>query len=752
MTFAAPLFLLAGLAAAIPVILHLINRQRAKDLPFPTLRFLRISVQKTRRRKRIHDLFLMLLRMAALLLIALGLAGPTVTNLTALLGAGSSSAVAIVLDNSASMGVIDEGKPRFETALNAARQIMDELKDRDAVALFLSGGPRYEEEGRMDRGQDKVRQMLNQVGVSYERADLAVKVRQARKQLVKSEAKNKQIYVITDLQESCWDGLEKKIEGMAEPEAALSEEEEKEIKIPVIFVDCNRTPKPNVAVQNVKVEAAVPVAGLPIKADVTVLNASPAPQQRHLELYVDGTREAASPSLEISGEGTKEFSFPFTFKRGGLHRGEVKLIGDDGSPLDDRRFFAMEVDQGIPIAVVKAQNHEIAYLEDTFYLQQALAPAHAGGWALKTDVMTAADLASANLGQYLAVYCVNLPAPGSAVAEKLRTYVQNGGNLIWICGENVDPAAYNQMNEQAQGSLLPAPLLEIREPGQGSGRDSWFIGQIDKEHKALAHLAEPASLYQSVLVYKHVRMDATAQAAGGARVLARLDDGQPILVERNVQRGRVIALGTNVHVGWTNLPIRPLFLPLFARMTFEMAGGERTRPTAIAGTPIVQQLDEQNRPTVVEVVSPSGEMERPKMTDEQGNPLKEIRYPNTHDIGVYIVKLLGNPRPSTVAVSVNVDPEEANPKKIEREELEKRFSPTPLVFAEDPDDLTSTFKLLREGESLWETFLGLVLAVLVFETLISNLIGPKKDEQEQPQHVPPGSRRAGKKPRAATAA
>ena len=62
MTFLAPLFLAATLAAVIPVVLHLINRQRAKDLPFPTLRFLRIAVQKTRRRRRIQDLFLLLLR------------------------------------------------------------------------------------------------------------------------------------------------------------------------------------------------------------------------------------------------------------------------------------------------------------------------------------------------------------------------------------------------------------------------------------------------------------------------------------------------------------------------------------------------------------------------------------------------------------------------------------------------------------------------------------------------------------------
>ena len=86
MTFAVPLFLLAALAAGIPVVLHMISRQRAKELPFSTLRFLRISVEKTRRRRRIHDILLMLLRVAVLLLIALGLARPTITNLHSLLG------------------------------------------------------------------------------------------------------------------------------------------------------------------------------------------------------------------------------------------------------------------------------------------------------------------------------------------------------------------------------------------------------------------------------------------------------------------------------------------------------------------------------------------------------------------------------------------------------------------------------------------------------------------------------------------
>ncbi len=752
MTFLAPFFLLAAAAAAIPVVLHLINRQRAKDLPFPTLRFLRISVQKTRRRKRIQDVFLLILRMAALVLIALGLSGPTVTNLGALLGVGSSTAVAIVLDNSASMGVIDEGKPRFETALGAARQIVNELQDSDYVSLYLTGGQRFPEEGKLDRSEDKVLQILNQVGPSYERADLAVKVRQARKALAKADVRNKLIFVITDLQALCWEGLEKRPEGGVLE--AMSEEEQKEAKVPVVFVDCNRSPTPNVAVQDVKVEATVPIAGLPIKADVSLYNASPVSQQRHLELYIDGVKEAASPAIEIPAEGNMDHSFQFAFKTGGLHRGEVRLVagkGEDGSPLDDRRFFSMEVDQGIPVAIVKSQAHEIAYLDDTFYLQQALSPGGSANWALKTTTLTAADLATENLGQYLALFLVNLPAPSASVAERLRDYVQNGGNLVWICGDNVKPAEYNAVNEQAQGRLLPAPLIDVREPQAGGGRDSWFIGQIDKENKVMRMFAEPASLYQAVLVYKHVRIDDKAPAAAGVRVLARLDDGQPILAERNVERGRVTVLGTSVHVGWTNLPLRTIFLPLFARMTFEMVGAEQARHNSIAGSPLVLQFDEQNRPAHVEIVPPSGELERFETVDKQGQREKEFRYTKTYDPGIYTVRMLDAPRPSQVAVSVNIDPDEANTTKIERAELEKRFSPTPLVFAEDPEDLSSTFKLLHEGKSWWEVFLGLVLAVLVFETFVSNFFSPKQDEEQQLQQLGPYARRPGRRGRAAAA-
>lgn len=747
MTFAVPLFLIATLAGAIPVILHMVNRQKAKELPFSTLRFLRISVQKTRRRKRIHDVLLMLLRMAVLLLIAVGLAKPTLTSLSSLWGGGSSSAVAIILDNSASMGTIDQGRMRFETARGAALQILDELVDGDQVGLWLTGGPDFPEQGKLDRTQEKTRQLLNQAAPSYERADLALKVQDARKALAESEVPNKQIYVLTDLQKLSWEGLKEESEQLSSDNAPenLGNRQGKIRDVPVIFVDCHRAPKPNVAVTGIDLKAAVPVAGLPIQATVELLNASSIAQSRYLELYIDDTKELTSPVLNIPPEGHLQHDFQFSFKRGGFHRGEVRLAGEDGSKFDDRRFFTMEVDQGIPVAIVKQQRHEIPYLDDAFYLEEAFSPGAAGAWAVSTTSLTAGELLGEPLSNYTVIFCVNLSALDVDSAERLRTYVAHGGNLVWICGDNVDPQAYNQMNEQARGQLLPAPLVDVRAPVPGGDRDSWHISFLDKKHPALSPLAEPASLYQSVLVYKHVRMDTSA--GRGAWVLARLDgEGEPLLVQRNVEQGRVTMLGTSAHIGWTNMPLRPVFLPLLARLVFELAGAEQARHQATAGSPLVLPFRDEIRPVGVEVLPPSGETIRLRSEDEQGKPGQEFRYADTHQIGIYLLRLLEAVRPTQIAYSVNADPDEADPTKIEREELEKRFGRTPLVFADDPDDLSSTFAWLREGKSLWELFLAAVLIGLVFETFLSNRLSPKQQD-DQLQQVAPGMRRLAKKGR-----
>jgi hypothetical protein len=759
MTFAAPLFLIAALAGIIPLVLHMINRQKAVQAPFPTLRFLQISVRKTRRRKQIHDLLLLLLRVALLLLLAAGLAKPTLSSLRTLLG-GAQSAVVLVLDNSASMGTIDRGQPRLDTALAAAGQVLDELGDGDLVGLLVSGGPPLAESGRLDRTQEKVRQMLGQCRVSYQRADLGSCVRQARDLLVKSDAPNKLIYVLTDNQKLSWENsplparagqgssVPAQPAGPKSPAATpmASPPDDQAADITLVVVDCNRAAEPDVAVQGLDLDAALPVAGVPIKADVQLLNASPIAQQRLVELVLDGVKEQTSPVLSLPPGGLGKHQFSFSFDRGGLHRGEVRLVGQDGSKYDDRRFFGLDVDQGIPVAVVKTKRQEIPYLEDTFYVERALQPGKPGGdWALRVTSLVADDLSAEPLDKYKVVFCVNLPAPGEEIARRLRDYVAGGGNLVWMCGDNVAPEAYNQMNRAAGGELLPAPLADVRAARGQAGRDSWHVNFLDRRHPALARLVEPPALYESILVYQYVSMDVAA--APDAWVLARLDDGQPLLAQRSVGEGKVLLLGAGAQVGWSNLPLRPIFPPLLVGLTFDLAGAEMSGRQTLAGTPLVWQLPDEPRPVAVEVLRPDGETVRlpteaakdvrpagagPKQAGQQAAngqkaPKGQVfRYADTYEIGVYTLRLLDAVHPRQIAWAVNFDPQEADPTKIEREELQRRLAPMRLVVADNPEDLSGTFAALREGRSLWMPLLAAVLAMLVLETLLANRLGPKR--------------------------
>jgi hypothetical protein len=719
MSFGIPLFLLAGLAAAIPVLLHMIHRQRAKEIRFSTLRFLKVSVQRTRRRKYIDDAALMFLRIAVLLLIALGLARPAVTSLAGLLGRGPTTALALVVDNSASMALIDDGHPRFETARRAAGQVLDGLREGDTVALFLTGGPAEPQLGQLLRTHETVRQALAEAKPSYERADLAQTLQQATSVLEKSQTTNREIYLVTDNQALSWENLK--------PDAARDSRPES--LPPVVLVNVNKAPMLNAAVRDVRIQAPAPVAGVPVIATAEVVNTSGVAQEKHVELLLDGVREAVSPTLTLQPGIPVKHDFRFTLSQPGVHQGQVQLVEEDGSALDNRRTFAITADQQVPVAIVKPRRLEVAYAEDSFYLERALSPGGEGG-AVRVTSLTPDDLATAPLAGFAVVYCVNIPAPTGPAADRLVDYVRSGGHVVWTCGQNVDPDAYNKASAATKGELLPAPVGARKKPPPG-GAGSWHVAALEKDYPAFTPLTEPASLYQTVLVYQYYPVDTGDGSA--VRVLARLDDGQPLLVEKGVGAGSVLFFGTGVHVDWTNLPLKPIFLPLFARLTFHLAGMEAERLQIVAGAPIVVPLAAgRTRAVEVEVVRPSGETLRLK---GDAPDARSFRYPDTHEAGVYQVRLLNTVPPKNLAYAVNMDPNESDPATLPRAEVERRFGRRRLIYSEAPDALAAAVIRLREGVSLRTTFLMAVLLGLVAETFLANRRGALPPT-EGPAHGP----------------
>jgi hypothetical protein len=106
LNFSDPIMLMGLLAAGIPVLLHLLNRVRAPVVQFPTLRFLRVTAQKTSRRRHVQHFLLLLMRMAVFALIAMAIAGPLVHGGSPLLAYGMLALLLVGLAVMAIMAVM----------------------------------------------------------------------------------------------------------------------------------------------------------------------------------------------------------------------------------------------------------------------------------------------------------------------------------------------------------------------------------------------------------------------------------------------------------------------------------------------------------------------------------------------------------------------------------------------------------------------------------------------------------------------
>ncbi|MDQ2932575.1 MAG: BatA domain-containing protein, partial [Gemmatimonadota bacterium] len=137
MGFLAPLWLLAGVAAAVPLLIHLMRRRAGARIDFPAVRYLLRAEREHSRDLRLRNLLLMLLRVAAVLLITLAAARPVIRMAG---GGHARTALAVVLDNSLSTSAIVGGRPVLQQLQARARDIIRRSSSGDRVWLVTADG------------------------------------------------------------------------------------------------------------------------------------------------------------------------------------------------------------------------------------------------------------------------------------------------------------------------------------------------------------------------------------------------------------------------------------------------------------------------------------------------------------------------------------------------------------------------------------------------------------------------------------
>src|SRR3954454_7966445 len=130
-------YLLTGLLlAGLPVLVHLVMRQKPRQLPFPAFRFLRQRHLVNRRRLRLQHLLLMALRMLLIAGLCLALARPRVFSGRASVGAERPVAAVLVFDTSPSMEYTVAGRTRLEEDRQRARELLDEMAEGSLLAVL----------------------------------------------------------------------------------------------------------------------------------------------------------------------------------------------------------------------------------------------------------------------------------------------------------------------------------------------------------------------------------------------------------------------------------------------------------------------------------------------------------------------------------------------------------------------------------------------------------------------------------------
>ena len=544
--FLTPWLLAGAVAVAIPFVLHLLSSVRAKDMNFPTLRFLKMSMEKTARRRRVQHWLLLLIRAGLLLLLAIAVAEPITQAFGGWMGK-NKQAVAVVLDNSYSMGAMSGNATRFTQAKSQAKSLLTGENPPTSGVVLTTNGPSPTAEMTSDWAA--LGRAVRDAPLSGGRAPLLQKIRQAAQLLdAHDTVSQKSIYVFSDLQRVSF-------EEIAAAESLIGKK-----KIHVMIVNTAPQACTNVAVSKVEVGGRRIVNSV-IETTATVVNSSPGDREVLVGLRIEGKR-AVTPrkiTLAAAGKDGSVATVRFLISAGstaGARTGDMFLCDEQNAPfrddleLDNVRRFCMTVGGRAKALILRGRIAEGAgaATDASTLLRIATDPWEGRAdapWSITPHLIDATDFQARDLIGIDAVFATNVPAFTPGQVSTIETFLSNGGTVMLFLGPDVDAEAYNKT---FASGVLPGKILQP--VGQvGPDADAVGVATVDIADPYLKGLFKERGDYLSPLVRRYFRMDRTGR---GSTVLMGLANSDPLMLTRKVGRGRITVCATAASGQWSN--------------------------------------------------------------------------------------------------------------------------------------------------------------------------------------------------------
>lgn len=688
--------LAAGAAAAAPVIIHLIMRTKPRELVFPPLRFVTKSHRANISKLKLKHLLLLLMRILAILLIAILIARPRLATWRRVVDRSLPAAVVFVVDNSGSMGYRRGGRSLLGRGKQLAQEVIESLPDRSRVAVITTASPSAG--GAFLADLKLAAQQIADVKETFSATPVAPATARAAAMLKDIELPRKWVCLLSDMTAQSWrDGSGVVAEG----------------QIDFTILNCAGGQGANVSIGDLRLGATKMPVGVEATVE-TLLRSSQLSGDFDVRVELDGLA-VDHQTVHLQAGDSKAVALTIRPKRQGVVHGKVSLGQKDALEMDNVRYFTLRV--GLPARVLIVRDPATVGRgnETSFLMANAIAPAgaRAGGTWVRRQTITADRLDARKLAEVSVVLLADVASLGQAQWKSLADFVGRGGHLWVVVGPLVSPPAYNSSEAQR---LMPLSLksLEILDAPVG-----WRLDQAG--HPMLAPFAgrdnPPLS---EVMCRRRFTVQSTAE---DANVLLRYTDAAPAIVLRTIGRGSVLIWNFSPSRSFSNLARLGQF-PILVQQAIRLLVGGDVKTGYSWGKSVTVPFPRSLPAAVVTVSRPSSQGEAPVPASIQGRTVTLL----ADEAGAWTLRFSAGGRSILRGFSVNPAAGESDLTPIEPSKVEAMFPTDSVLIARTAAEIAHKERMVARPVDLAVPILLVLLVLMTGESFFANRFYRRGDQ------------------------
>lgn len=709
--------MLGGMAAlTVPLVIHLFHRSKPTHVYWGAMHLLEQALLENKRRLNLENLLLLLIRCLIPLLLALAMARPVFTQFAQLLGSAKSS-LAVVLDDSYSMSATRAGRSAYDDAVEAVGELADSAGRGSDVNVVLSGGTPRRLMDTPSFDSIRINRELGDTIPLHGVGDWGASLEAGIAMLENMSHPVRDLIWVSDFQ---------KLNFGTQSSGAVGRLgqliRESEVRPRVILYPVGERYFNNVAVTSLEYSKLVQGVGQQFKVRATIKNFGERdwPALR-VHFRVNGNGRGVS-QIRLGPNEEQQVLFTHVFERAGSQLIEV-MAEADSLKFDNSRQASIPVWDRLPVLLIDGDPGSGVLKGETDYLSLALQP-YQGGRGNQTNLVevskvSALDFSPEKLATTKIAVLANVVQMSAARVTALKEFVQAGGGLMVFPGNRIQVQWYNETLADKEGLL---PLKYVKLEGESGGPGARVSAQ-EFAHPALEFFNDPRNGKLSdaqIRIWYSAELAKTQGRADGT-VLAQLEGGAPFLAEREYGQGKVLQCVTPCDADWSNLPLRPFFLPLMQRLVTYLATEVMPSRNLQPGQTIATFFPGREAGRPMQMRKPNGE-ELP-VTPQKVGQLSLVEFSQTQQPGVYTLK--AEPAPDTHFV-VQPDFAESELEKMSDDGLEELAEQLGAKVVHSFQDFEALDKDRRFGREVWTNLLWLVVLLLFAEMALQQWIGRRK--------------------------